>query len=488
MQEITLTGINNRGDTMKTAAAYIRVSDERQDEYSPDSQLKLINEYAKKNGYYVPQEYIFYDDGISAKTAKKRPEFNRMIAFAKEKNSPFDAILVWKFSRFARNQEESIVYKNILRKKGVQVISISEPIIDSPFGELIERIIEWMDEYYLINLSAEVKRGMLEKASRGEAMCAPAIGYDLVGKKYIPNEQAVHVRQIFNDYLNGMTLRQIAQKHAAAGLKTRRGNPIESRGVQYILYNPVYIGKIRWSTGDKTFSKNRNFDDPSILTVDGEHEPLIDMDTWNAVQEKLQKKKQMYGKYQRPDQPCEWMLKGIMKCGTCGASLVRSQESYIQCHQYSKGRDCTVSHCISIKKLDEIIIEALQDCIRTCNFNIEQREEPHDVIDYAALIKREQTKLERAKEAYLAGIDTVEEYKANKNAVTKAIAAIEKQRTENTAKKVDLKEFSKKVEEVLQTVTSPTATTQAKNEALRSILSRITFHKPQNSFTLFFYT
>ena len=82
---------------MKTAAAYIRVSDERQDEYSPDSQLKLINEYAKKNGYYVPQEYIFYDDGISAKTAKKRPEFNRMIAFAKEKNSPFDAILVWKF-------------------------------------------------------------------------------------------------------------------------------------------------------------------------------------------------------------------------------------------------------------------------------------------------------------------------------------------------------------------------------------------------------
>ena len=127
---------------MKTAAAYIRVSDERQDEYSPDSQLKLINDFAKKNGYYVPEEYVFYDDGISAKTAKKRPEFNRMIALAKEKNNPFEAILVWKFSRFARNQEESIVYKNILRKKGVQVISISEPIIDSPFGELIERIIE----------------------------------------------------------------------------------------------------------------------------------------------------------------------------------------------------------------------------------------------------------------------------------------------------------------------------------------------------------
>lgn len=488
MQKIALKGINNRGDRMKTAAAYIRVSDERQDEYSPDSQLKLINEYAKKNGYYVPQEYIFYDDGISAKTAKKRPEFNRMIALAKEKSAPFEAILVWKFSRFARNQEESIVYKNILRKKGIQVVSISEPIIDSPFGDLIERIIEWMDEYYLINLSTEVKRGMLEKASRGEAMCAPAIGYDLVGKKYVPNEQAIYVKQMFQDYLDGLPMRQIAIKYAATGLKTRRGNPIETRGVQYILYNPVYIGKIRWSTGDKTFSKNRNFDDPSILIVDGEHEPLIDMVTWNAVQAKLKNQKQMYGRYQRPDQPCEWMLKGLMKCGNCGSSLVRSQENYIQCHQYNKGRDCTVSHCISIKKLDEIIIEALQDCIRNRNFNIEQKEIQPDVIDYSALIKREQIKLERAKEAYLAGIDTVEEYKANKAVITKAIASIEKQRTENTSKQVDLTAFSKKVEEVLKTVTSTTATTQAKNEALRSILSRITFHKPQNSFTLFFYT
>lgn len=474
---------------MKTAAAYIRVSDERQDEYSPDSQLKLINDFAKKNDYYVPQEYIFYDDGISAKTAKKRPEFNRMIALAKEKNNPFDAILVWKFSRFARNQEESIVYKNILRKKGVQVISISEPIIDSPFGELIERIIEWMDEYYLINLSTEVKRGMLEKASRGEAMCAPAIGYDLVGKKYVPNSQAAYVKQIFKDYLNGIPMRQIAVKYASSGLKTRRGNPLEVRGVQYMLYNPVYIGKIRWSTGDKTFSKSRNFDDPNILTVDGEHEPIIDMDTWNAVQEKLKKQKEMYGKYQRTEQPCEWMLKGLLRCGNCGSTLVKSQTNYVQCHQYNKGRDCTVSHCISIKKVDETVVAALQDCVKNCRFNIEPREERQAVAtDYAAMIKREQTKLDRAKEAYLAGVDTVDEYKANKADITKAISAIEKQRSETVAKKIDIKEFSKKVEEVLSVVTDAAQSTDAKNKALRSILSKVVLNKPSGTFSLFFYT
>ena len=130
---------------MNIAAAYIRVSDDRQDEYSPDSQLKLVREFAKKNDFYVPDEFVFYDDGISAKTAKRRPEFNRMISIAKQKEPPFSKIYVWKFSRFARNQEESIVFKSLLRKNGVEVVSISEPLIDGVFGSLVERIIEWMD-------------------------------------------------------------------------------------------------------------------------------------------------------------------------------------------------------------------------------------------------------------------------------------------------------------------------------------------------------
>ena len=61
---------------LRIGAAYIRVSDERQDEYSPDSQLKKIREYAEKEGYQIPDDYVFYDDGISGKFARKRGEFN----------------------------------------------------------------------------------------------------------------------------------------------------------------------------------------------------------------------------------------------------------------------------------------------------------------------------------------------------------------------------------------------------------------------------
>lgn len=150
---------------MKIAAAYLRVSTERQDEYSLDSQLKLIREYAGKNDYIVPEDLVFIDDGISGRSAEKRPEFQRMIGQAKSQSCPFEAILVWKYSRFARNQEESILYKAMLSRSGVEVVSISEPLIEGPFGSLIERILEWMDEFYSIRLSAEVKRGMTEKVS-----------------------------------------------------------------------------------------------------------------------------------------------------------------------------------------------------------------------------------------------------------------------------------------------------------------------------------
>ena len=147
----------------KNACAYIRVSTDKQEELSPDAQKRLILEYCKKNNLTIMSEHIFVENGISGKKADKRPQFQRMIALAKQKEHPFDVILVWKFSRFARNQEESIVYKAMLQRVGVEVVSISEPIIDGPFGSLIERIIEWMDEYYSIRLSGEVMRGMTEK-------------------------------------------------------------------------------------------------------------------------------------------------------------------------------------------------------------------------------------------------------------------------------------------------------------------------------------
>ena len=136
---------------IKTACAYVRVSTDKQEELSPDSQIREIKEYAARNNMLISKIYV-EEHGISGKNASKRPAFQEMIATCKEKSHPYDVVLVWKFSRFARNIDESTYYKSILRKKcNVDVQSVSEPIIEGMYGRLIEMVIEWSDEFYLYN-------------------------------------------------------------------------------------------------------------------------------------------------------------------------------------------------------------------------------------------------------------------------------------------------------------------------------------------------
>ena len=122
---------------MKNGALYIRVSTDKQEELSPDAQKRLMLDYARENNIIVTEDSIYWEIGISGRKADKRPAFRQMIAAAKSQEHPYDVILVWKFSRFARNQEESIVYKSLLKKAGVEVISVSEPLPDGIMGGLI---------------------------------------------------------------------------------------------------------------------------------------------------------------------------------------------------------------------------------------------------------------------------------------------------------------------------------------------------------------
>lgn len=100
---------------------YARVSSERQAEKDSSivAQLKALRKYALERGWEVYKEFV--DEAESARSAN-RPAFKDMIALAKQRYKFFDAILFWKLSRFARNREDSIIYKSLLRKYGISVI------------------------------------------------------------------------------------------------------------------------------------------------------------------------------------------------------------------------------------------------------------------------------------------------------------------------------------------------------------------------------
>jgi DNA invertase Pin-like site-specific DNA recombinase len=412
-----------------------------------------------------------------------------MIAMAKSDEHPIDTILVWKFSRFARNQEESIVIKNLLRKIGVEVRSISEPVDpDSAFGSLIERIIEWMDEYYLVNLSGEVKRGMMERFSRGQIVSIAPFGYKVEDGKYVPHpDEAPAIRRIFESYLAGTGMRRIALNLAADGIRTKRGNPPDNRFIDYILNNPVYIGKIRWSENGRAASK-RDYKNENILIVDGEHEPLIDLATWDAVQKKLDAQKKAYPRYQRPESPSDFMLKGLVRCGSCGATLCQSaNKKGLQCHNYSRG-NCETSHYISFPNINKGVMEALELAIATEKFNIKptavKSSEPHSDID--KLIAAEERKLSRVKAAYENGTDTLEEYAENKKKIQAQIKKLEAQRPKQK-QSFNKKAYSKKVLSVLNTFKDDSKTEEEKNAALRTIIDHIVLHRPENTLDIIFY-
>lgn len=475
-----------------TAAAYIRVSTDNQTELSPDSQIKVVQEYAKKNGYIIPKEYIFRDDGISGRTADKRPQFNQMIATAKQKPSPFSVVLLWKFSRFARNQEESIFYKSMLRKNGVEVISVSEPMIDGPFGTLIERIIEWSDEYYSIRLSGEVKRGMTEKVERGGAVSIPAFGYNIENKKYIINpDTAPFVRKIFTDYLNGVPMIKIARNLNDLKVKTTRGNVWENRTIEYILQNPVYIGKIRWNPKRRT---SRNYDDPDIMVVDGQHEPIISVELFDQVQELLAENKKKYIKHSHSVIKEDYMLHGLVKCSNCGASLSMAvRNTSLQCVNYIHGK-CNVSHSISINKINEMVILALEYTFETGIFNLTVRNKNKlqavgPDIDVNALIAKEEIKLKRIREAYEDGVYTLEEYKESKQLITEHIQSLKERITEPQINEKELRrQLIEKYKNVPQQLKSDTLSEAEKNDLLKGFIDKIVFNRKDTSIELFFYT
>ncbi len=412
---------------MKVAAAYIRVSTDDQIEFSPDSQRKALKNYAEKNEMLLPSEFIFLDEGISGKNTKKRPAFNAMIALAKTKPKPFDVILVWKYSRFARNREDSVVYKSMLRKElNIDVVSISESVGDDKMSILFEAMIEAMDEYYSINLAEEVRRGMTEKARRGGVLSIPPFGYTLKNGQYIiVSDEAAVIQKVFNDYNNGKGFLRIAKELNEIGVKTHRGNKIENRTIEYWLNNPVYIGKTRWNPEG---ALSRNYLSETVIIADGTHEPIIDSDTWNAAQKRMKLQKEKYCKYYTSERKklSHWLV-GIGKCEKCGAVL-SNQGGYFVCSKRGKGL-CEGNGYISVCKLESIILSLLAAVMLSdAEVQIAPRQEPKQAEEAKKIhkliyiqIKRMESRLSRVRAAYEDGIDTLEEYKSNKSNIMSAI-------------------------------------------------------------------
>lgn len=469
------------------AAAYIRVSTEDQTEYSPEAQLKALRRYAAQNNMVLDDRYIFSDEGISGRKAEKRPGFMSMIAHAKSREHPFDVILVHKFDRFARSREDSVVYKSMLRREcNVRVISITESIEDDKFSVILEAMLEAMAEYYSINLSDEVKKGMTEKAARGGLQSSPSFGYRAQQNRLVPvPEEAAVVRQLFERFVAGAGYLDLAKWANSQGVRTHRGNLFENRTVEYLLQNPVYIGSLRWTP---TGRARRDYHHPDTITVSGQHEPLISQELWEQAQKKALLLKASTPHRARSAQGKKHWLCGLVRCAACGSTLVaypdrKSGQLYFKCLGYTHGT-CTSQQHIRVDLLEASFLSRLQDdTLPSSGLQFTTVRAPSAenarLADLQHQLDLTSRKISRLREAFLAGAESVEDYAAAKRSLEARLADLRRQLEAQSPPPPEDPQLllRRAILSTLQTLRSPHSSTEEKFSAASTLLSSCTFNR-----------
>ncbi len=297
-------------------AAYMRISSEEQvGNYSIDAQQRAIRAWVQAQGGQLVKEYV--DEAKSARTTE-RPAFQQMRQDAR--NRKFDALVVHKFDRFARNRTDALAIKSLLRYDyGIKVFSVCEPSEDSdgPIGALIEGIMECVAEWYSRNLGTEISKGKREKGAQGLHNNNAPFGYKRDGKYLVPNPKELPgLRMVFETYATGKysytDLARLLNEH---GYKSTSGRPFSKEAVRGILRNKIYIGKVKHQETRYNSQGHRIFS-ATIQWFDGQHEPLIEVELFERCQSI--RGERVHNHQPRPKYN-PYLLRGLVYCYHCCA-------------------------------------------------------------------------------------------------------------------------------------------------------------------------
>jgi len=312
----------NVGDepTLKTAVIYLRVSTAdqatrggREEGFSIPAQREANTRKAASLGATIVEEFV--DAGESG-TSAKRPELQRMLAYVREYHVDF--CIVHKLDRLARSRADDVAIHFALKQAGVTLVSTSENIDETPSGMLMHGIMSSIAEFYSRNLANEVTKGLVQKASVGGTVTRAPLGYknihvtDELGRVNrtveIDPARSHLVTWAFYRYAEGdATLSTLLEQLTARGLTTRAtpkwpSKPLAVMGLHRMLRHPYYKGEIRYRG----------------VIYPGLHEPLVDPQTWQRVQDILTAHNTA-GTHQRTNQH---YLRGSVYCGSCGSRLM----------------------------------------------------------------------------------------------------------------------------------------------------------------------
>lgn len=329
-----------------TAVAYARYSSAGQRDVSIEQQLADIRAYAQREGFTLVHEYA--DHARSGfKNSSARTAFQSMMAAAE--SGTFDTILVWKVDRFGRNREESALFKGRLRRHGVKVIYVMEPIPEGSAGVLLEGMLEATAEWYSRQLSENVTRGMTDNASRCLYNGTRVLGYlrGPDGRYAINPEEADLVRNIFSLYCSGLSAAGICRQLNAHGLTSSRGKRWKPESVLRIISNERYCGTYIWGS----------------IRVPGGMPSIIE----KSVYEEAQRMKKKTARHIEQN-AFDYLLTGKAFCGLCGSAMIGdsgtskngTRHHYYTCQAHKSRKGCQ-KKSLSKEHLESVVIDFILD-------------------------------------------------------------------------------------------------------------------------------
>jgi site-specific DNA recombinase len=312
---------------MNNAIIYARVSskDQENEGFSIPAQIKALQEYASKNTLMIYQEFT------DVETAKKagRTQFNKMLKYLEE-NKHIQHILVEKTDRLLRNISDYALLDRLTTYSDIKIHLIKENTILSRDSRSNEKFIfgikALMAKNYIDNLSEEVRKGMVEKATQGIYPSTAPYGYVNLrenGKSIIKvdPQAAPFVQKMFELYSTGAySLLSLRKKMLADGMIYRNGKNFYTSKVETILKNEFYTGIFIW--------KSKRYENAS-------HEPIISKELFQRVQNVL------INPHKSKSRKELFPYTNLITCGLCGckftAEIKKSKYIYYHCTG-SKGK------------------------------------------------------------------------------------------------------------------------------------------------------
>ncbi len=257
------------------SAIYVRVSTDRQAEegYSLDAQRARLEAYCTAQGWMLCPDHVYIDAGESAKTTA-RPAYQRMIA-------AIDAgivrrVVVVKLDRLSRNTNDFLDLLDYCDAREVGIVSIAESFdTGTPVGRAVVTVLLAFAELERRQITGRVMDGKRQKAIGGGYNGAPApYGYDYSSGEFrIDEERAATVRRIFDAFLAGATMTDIARDLTAANVPTARGGAWAAATISHMLHNGAYAGLSQWD---------------GVEAIEGGYPPIVTVDTYEAAIDRLQ--------------------------------------------------------------------------------------------------------------------------------------------------------------------------------------------------------